>query len=179
MNNPCFCCFEKGLSDFVDRDVAIGEDVACSLRQRGRVADAALLLSKLPKDERSGEDVETWDIYGGYMVIFPIIIGIYIYTCIYIYIYIFIYIHTYIYIHTCIYIYIWWFHKTLFIIGTIIGLWLVVIRISLYIYIDVWIIIGIIIIIIWWFPRIIGIFYHGFMGYIQIIIGLSLGYMGT
>lgn len=45
------------LSDFVDRDVAIGEDVACSLRQRGRVADAALLLSKLP-NERSGEDVE-------------------------------------------------------------------------------------------------------------------------
>ena len=50
----------RDLSDFVDRDVAIGEDVACSLRQRGRVADAALLLSKLPKNEGSGEDVETW-----------------------------------------------------------------------------------------------------------------------
>jgi hypothetical protein len=49
----------RGLSDFVDRDVAIGEDVACSLRQRGRVADAALLLSKLP-NERSGEDVDAW-----------------------------------------------------------------------------------------------------------------------
>lgn len=38
-----------GLSDFVDRDATIGEDVAQSLRQRGRVADAAVLLSKLPK----------------------------------------------------------------------------------------------------------------------------------
>eukprot|EP00438_Fugacium_kawagutii_P005766 Skav226982 [mRNA] locus=scaffold1937:47872:56495:+ [translate_table: standard] len=36
------------LNDFVDRDVIIGEDVALSLRQRGRVVDAALLLSKLP-----------------------------------------------------------------------------------------------------------------------------------
>eukprot|EP00434_Breviolum_minutum_P026774 symbB.v1.2.023665.t1/scaffold2180.1/size86746/1 len=39
------------LSDFVDRDATIGEDVAQSLRQRGRVADAAVLLSKLPKQE--------------------------------------------------------------------------------------------------------------------------------
>lgn len=38
-----------GLSDFVDRDATIGEDVAQSLRQRGRMADAAVLLSKLPK----------------------------------------------------------------------------------------------------------------------------------
>ena len=65
-NPSIFCCSKpptfldhRGLSDFVDRDVAIGEDVACSLRQRGRVADAALLLSKLP-NERSGEDVDAW-----------------------------------------------------------------------------------------------------------------------
>ncbi|CAK0811671.1 unnamed protein product, partial [Prorocentrum cordatum] len=36
------------LIDFVDTDAAIGEDVAASLRAKGRAADAALLLSRLP-----------------------------------------------------------------------------------------------------------------------------------
>eukprot|EP00928_Gymnodinium_smaydae_P049651 TRINITY_DN3333_c0_g2_i1.p1 TRINITY_DN3333_c0_g2~~TRINITY_DN3333_c0_g2_i1.p1 ORF type:complete len:935 (+),score=174.23 TRINITY_DN3333_c0_g2_i1:137-2941(+) len=39
------------LIDFVDCDPAIGEDVAVSLRQKGRTADAALLLAKLPPDD--------------------------------------------------------------------------------------------------------------------------------
>eukprot|EP00439_Symbiodinium_sp_Y106_P041701 s3176_g5.t1 len=43
------------LMDFVDCDAAIGQDVALSLRQRGRIADAAMLLSRLPiPDQGSG-----------------------------------------------------------------------------------------------------------------------------
>lgn len=38
------------LIDFVDREVVIAQDVAASLRSRGRAADAALLLSRLPRD---------------------------------------------------------------------------------------------------------------------------------
>ncbi|CAJ1376207.1 unnamed protein product [Effrenium voratum] len=37
------------LMDFVDMDLEIGEDVAYSLKQRGRVVDAALLLARLPR----------------------------------------------------------------------------------------------------------------------------------
>lgn len=47
------------LIDFVDCDAAIGEDVALSLRQKGRVADAALLLSRLPRDVTLRSDADT------------------------------------------------------------------------------------------------------------------------
>ncbi|CAK9017475.1 Calcium-binding mitochondrial carrier protein SCaMC-2-A (Small calcium-binding mitochondrial carrier protein 2-A) (Solute carrier family 25 member 25-A), partial [Durusdinium trenchii] len=46
------------LMDFVDNDITIGQDVAQSLRQRGRIADAALLLSRLPKQDRHLEGSE-------------------------------------------------------------------------------------------------------------------------
>ena len=43
LGNPC---------NLPSQDITIGQDVAQSLRQRGRIADAALLLSRLPKQDR-------------------------------------------------------------------------------------------------------------------------------
>lgn len=56
------------LIDFVDMDASIGEDVAMSLRQKGRVADAALLLSRLPRHTGCavpGDSVGTLDVNNG------------------------------------------------------------------------------------------------------------------
>mmetsp|Transcript_18691 Transcript_18691/g.60917 ORF Transcript_18691/g.60917 Transcript_18691/m.60917 type:complete len:743 (-) Transcript_18691:14-2242(-) len=56
------------LIDFVDTDASIGEEVATNLRSKGRVADAALLLSRLPQDCISGpagDSVGTLDVNNG------------------------------------------------------------------------------------------------------------------
>ncbi|CAE7334928.1 KSR1 [Symbiodinium natans] len=45
------------LMDFVDSDASIGQDVAFSLRQRGRIADAAMLLSRLPSADQGSDAV--------------------------------------------------------------------------------------------------------------------------
>lgn len=56
------------LIDFVDMDATIGEEVATNLRQKGRVADAALLLSRLPQSQlssASGDSVGMLDVNSG------------------------------------------------------------------------------------------------------------------
>lgn len=53
------------LIDFVDSDTTIGTDVAANLRQKGRIADAALLLSRLPESADNDSSGVCLDVNNG------------------------------------------------------------------------------------------------------------------